>query len=171
MASPEGFRARLARRRAAVPRAARVAVALLALGLAVATFGPTLARGAGLELPAWERFTRAACRPFCHQLPRRSLAVGGRPMPLCARCTGMWLGILAGAAAGALWSLRRRYLVGLLVAAAGLGASAAEWLREGAGHPSWAWARLGFGFVLFLGVAGAVSGDLLALLAGRERRR
>jgi uncharacterized membrane protein len=32
----------------------------------------------------------------CHQAPARSFLIGDRPTPLCARCSGMYLGALAG---------------------------------------------------------------------------
>lgn len=32
----------------------------------------------------------------CHQIPERSFLIGERPLPLCARCTGMYLGALTG---------------------------------------------------------------------------
>lgn len=32
----------------------------------------------------------------CHRIEVRSFAVDGRPLPLCARCTGMYLGAVAG---------------------------------------------------------------------------
>jgi len=41
----------------------------------------------------------------CHQLPERSLRLGGVTLPLCARCTGTYLGALGAMAAVAL--LRR----------------------------------------------------------------
>jgi uncharacterized membrane protein len=41
----------------------------------------------------------------CHQIVERSFVLGGRPLPLCARCTGTFLGALEGLAAAV---LRRR---------------------------------------------------------------
>ena len=41
----------------------------------------------------------------CHRIPERSFQVDGRPLPLCARCTGTFLGAMLGLAAMAL--LRR----------------------------------------------------------------
>ncbi len=42
---------------------------------------------------------------ICHQIPERSFVLGGRPLPLCARCTGTFLGALVGLVAVV---LRRR---------------------------------------------------------------
>lgn len=36
---------------------------------------------------------------ICHQLPERSFFVDGRQLPVCARCTGLYLGGVAGLAA------------------------------------------------------------------------
>ena len=44
---------------------------------------------------------------ICHQIPERSFVLGGRPLPLCARCTGTFLGALVGLAAIALRRRRR----------------------------------------------------------------
>ncbi len=33
---------------------------------------------------------------ICHRIAARSFTIGDRPMPLCARCTGMYLGALVG---------------------------------------------------------------------------
>jgi uncharacterized membrane protein len=38
-------------------------------------------------------------RAICHQRPERSFAPWGTPMPVCARCTGVYLGALLGAVA------------------------------------------------------------------------
>jgi uncharacterized membrane protein len=40
---------------------------------------------------------------ICHRIPERSFHLAGRPLPLCARCTGTYLGSLAGFAA--MWAL------------------------------------------------------------------
>ena len=33
---------------------------------------------------------------ICHQIPDRTIHIGGTPLPLCARCTGIYLGALLG---------------------------------------------------------------------------
>jgi uncharacterized membrane protein len=38
----------------------------------------------------------------CHRIPDRTFIIAGRPLPLCARCSGMYLGVLAGLAVLAL---------------------------------------------------------------------
>jgi uncharacterized membrane protein len=44
-------------------------------------------------LLAWIRFFLSG---VCHQLPERCLVYEGQPLPLCARCTGAFLGIIIG---------------------------------------------------------------------------
>lgn len=44
----------------------------------------------------------------CHQLPERSFALSGRQLPVCARCTGLYLGVIVGVAA---WLVVRRWSV------------------------------------------------------------
>lgn len=39
---------------------------------------------------------RLIFRVLCHGMQTRSLELFGTPMPLCARCTGIYLGLLAG---------------------------------------------------------------------------
>ncbi|MFH0861780.1 MAG: DUF2085 domain-containing protein [Candidatus Altiarchaeota archaeon] len=41
-------------------------------------------------------FAAAVFSPFCHQLPERSLFLWGVQAPVCARCFGIYAGILAG---------------------------------------------------------------------------
>ena len=36
---------------------------------------------------------------ICHQIPERSFVLGGHQLPLCARCTGTFLGAVLGLAA------------------------------------------------------------------------
>lgn len=47
---------------------------------------------------------------ICHQLPSHTFHINGVPLPLCARCTGIYLGFLAGLV-GMLW--RRPYAIEL----------------------------------------------------------
>lgn len=60
--------------------------------------GPTAAVAGALRL---------AYAPLCHQEPDRSLWIGGRPLAVCARCAGLYLGGVAGLLAVALSFLRR----------------------------------------------------------------
>lgn len=47
---------------------------------------------------------------ICHQLPARCLTVAGVAMPACARCSGIYLGVLLAAAAYAVPGRRRLFL-------------------------------------------------------------
>jgi uncharacterized membrane protein len=65
---------------------------------------------------------------ICHRIPSRSLQINGRPLPLCARCTGIYLGVMTGlavyAASGRLRSSRLpgiKILAVLLLFAAAIG--------------------------------------------------
>ncbi len=42
----------------------------------------------------WKKWMELGERTGCHQLPERSLFVGGYQMPVCARCTGVMLGYI-----------------------------------------------------------------------------
>jgi len=50
-----------------------------------------IAQGAPMKL-------RLLFRLFCHGIPERCLDLFGVPMPICARCVGIYLGMLAGIA-------------------------------------------------------------------------
>ena len=50
-----------------------------------------IANGASMRWRSLFRFT-------CHGMVQRSLELFGAPMPICARCTGIYLGMLAGLA-------------------------------------------------------------------------
>lgn len=58
--------------------------------------------GLALAMPLWEAWglgdtVRAAFAPYCHQRFDRSFELAGAVLPLCARCTGLWVGALLGA--------------------------------------------------------------------------
>jgi len=75
-----------------------VAVAAVAAGAYVAGtwVGPVLV-AAGSTAGAWLHLAYA---PLCHQLAERSLWLGGVPLAVCARCTGLYAGGLAGLVVG-----------------------------------------------------------------------
>jgi uncharacterized membrane protein len=77
-------------------RLGRPAVQFTALMAGIFIFGAFLipwleARGASDATPF-----RLFYAPLCHQLDSRSLQVGSRTVAVCARCTGLYLGGLAG---------------------------------------------------------------------------
>jgi uncharacterized membrane protein len=79
-----------------------------------------------------------AGRTVCHQQPARSFHVRGTPMPVCARCAGLYGGGLLGLAVGLAWrpfagrdpDRGRRILVGALaiVALPTAATVGAEWV-------------------------------------------
>jgi uncharacterized membrane protein len=44
---------------------------------------------------------------ICHQIPERSFHINGQQLPLCARCTGIYMGALTGFSLMWLWGRRR----------------------------------------------------------------
>ena len=52
-------------------------------------------------------FLYAAGGVICHQLPERSFFVDGRQLPVCARCTGLYLSGAAGFLAWLIWKAAR----------------------------------------------------------------
>jgi uncharacterized membrane protein len=90
----------------ASPRPGRPWRRRIAVLLAVAVIlGFTLA-------PPWSVLDKADKVGFavCHRIDRRSFHMGGRQLPLCVRCTGTYLGVLA--ALGTFWLRGRRRAVG-----------------------------------------------------------
>lgn len=63
-------------------------VAVLLLGASV-LFTMAVPAGAPPQL-------RTLFRPFCHGMPERCFTLEGVPMPICARCTGIYAGFLVG---------------------------------------------------------------------------
>jgi uncharacterized membrane protein len=99
------------------PRLTAVAIALSVLVLIFAILVPPAALPVisslfGSEAPTGSSLSSVlldkadlAGYAVCHRIPERSFSVAGRQFPLCARCTGTFLGILLGLA----WiALRRR---------------------------------------------------------------
>lgn len=66
-----------------------------------------IAQGASMKL-------RLLFRLMCHGIPERCLMLFGVPMPICARCTAIYLGMLAG----------------LIVAASVFASRGLDWMRE-----------------------------------------
>lgn len=78
---------------------------------------------------------RIAFRPLCHGIPSRCLVVWGTHMPICARCTAIYIGLFAGLAAFFLmpWIEERLLRIAMYFAAAPLvidGVTQAVRLRE-----------------------------------------
>jgi uncharacterized membrane protein len=70
--------------------------------------------------------------PLCHHLPERTLHLGSRPLPVCARCTGLWSATALGGPLG--WALGGQakhvgsaLALGGLATLVGLVAALAEW--------------------------------------------
>jgi uncharacterized membrane protein len=80
----------------------------LLTALAATVFAAAIAAG-----PAHWTLVIIAFRAMCHQIPERCLWIAGAPMPVCARCAGIYLGALAALTRRAKW--RRN---GLLAACA-----------------------------------------------------
>jgi uncharacterized membrane protein len=105
------------------------------------TFAATVciaAIGAG---PAHWTLITILFRVVCHQIPERCLSIAGAPMPVCARCAGMYVGAFAALLSRAEW--RRN---GLLAACAIVAIDVAS---EAAGlRPAVAMLRVATGFGL-----------------------
>ncbi len=117
---------------------AHVLVFLIVVWVAAILLAPVaLVSGRGVfALPAV--LVYAAGERVCHQRPERSFSIGLSQLPVCARCTGLYVSAAAGAVAGlwaasSLYGARARRL--LLLAAL---PTAFTWTIEMAGlaHPS-----------------------------------
>ena len=98
------------KRAGVTPRGLLMAVALLAILWTAGIGGVPFIESSGDETAATTAgLARLAYRPVCHQIPHRSLALGGRPFTVCARCTGLYFGGAAGLALMALGYGRVRF--------------------------------------------------------------
>lgn len=89
---------------------------LLRLLLASAGLAPwllVLLKERGLAL-------QPAFHAFCHQLPERTLALGGIPMLVCSRCAGIYGGMALGAMLPAFRFMARRGRLVLLISLGGM---------------------------------------------------
>ncbi|MEZ4239706.1 MAG: DUF2085 domain-containing protein [Myxococcota bacterium] len=136
---------------------------------AVLPTAAVLAEGAAfLRGTSWVPAAEAWLGPLCHHLPERTLALGGRLLPVCARCTGLYLGVAAGGLLGLAvrldpTSVKRAALAALAATATGFTAAVAEALGLIAtGNAT----RVGLGLLLGVGVPVilVVGGRLMAEL-------
>jgi uncharacterized membrane protein len=99
-----------------VNRDTRIVAAALA-AVAATILGTSTFCAWALSTGASERW-RILFRVLCHGMAERSLIVFGEPMPICARCSGIYAGLLAGIALYALmpWLREGTTRVMLLVA-------------------------------------------------------
>jgi uncharacterized membrane protein len=105
-------------------------MAILLAPLAIASDRPAVSAGAvGLY---------AAGARICHQRADRCFWIHGRPMPVCARCTGLYAGAAFAAPLALVWAARLSSRRAQLVAAAAALPTLATWGLEMAGlaHPS-----------------------------------
>ena len=159
-------RARFRREQCAahVPARARQWVFFLAFGLTVVTWFPMLLAALDLSAASWQSAVYELCAPFCHQDVARSFHVGSTPFPLCARCTGMWLGLTVGVCVAMVWVKPYRWAVGLSVAALALVGSVADVAREVRYDDPQPWIRAILGMLVYAGLAWALAFDLLTVL-------
>lgn len=94
--------------RAEPSRSARRAVFVAALLAFAFLAGTTLAAWLQHERPTSAALLRLAYAPLCHQLPERSLVIGSAHQAVCARCSGLYLGGVAGLVLAGVWVVGRR---------------------------------------------------------------
>lgn len=122
--------------------AAIVAAALTWSALLVAS--PAWRGADAFWRPATATLVYALAGRVCHQRPERSFAVAGTPMPVCARCGGLYLSGAIGSLLALVWARSARGRTAddagrwRLVWLASAVPTAASWALElsGVAHPS-----------------------------------
>ncbi len=113
-------------------RAVVLVVALVGALWLAGSAAPPVLEAAGLERAA--AWVRLAYAPLCHQIEGRCLALAGGPMAVCARCSGLYAGGLAGLlSAAVLVGWRRRSVPWLFFAA--VAPTVAQWISVRLGAP------------------------------------
>jgi uncharacterized membrane protein len=104
--------------------------AILLAPLAIASDRPVLSVGAAGLYAAGAR--------ICHQRPDRCFWIRGRPMPVCARCSGLYAGAALAAPLALVWAAQLSGRRARAVAAAAALPTLFTWSLEVAGlaHPS-----------------------------------
>lgn len=69
---------------------------------------PRAVAAGGGRAPAAAALPYLAGRFICHQRPERSYQIAGQPMPVCARCSGLYAGAPLGLLVAWAWPGRRR---------------------------------------------------------------
>ena len=77
-------------------RSARLALLVVAALALAFTSGIAVVPWLEMRGAAAGPILRFAYSPLCHQLPERSFEIDSRPAAVCARCTGLYLGGVAG---------------------------------------------------------------------------
>jgi uncharacterized membrane protein len=144
-------------------RDTRIVAAFLASAAALILGASTLcawavAHGAS---PRW----RVLFRVMCHGIERRCLTMFGVPMPICARCTAIYIGLIAGVAVFMVIPLLEERVMRVIVYAAAVpmlidGLTQATGLRESTN-----------GIRILTGMVAAVAFSMWALTAVEEGGR
>jgi len=106
-------------------------------------------------------------RLLCHRIPERVISIAGTPLPMCSRCTGLWLGAsISAALAWPTLSLRTLRIV-LPVA---LALMALEVVTQDLGlHPVFHPTRLLSGLLVSVPLGGAIGAMITKELGGADR--
>jgi uncharacterized membrane protein len=119
----------------------------------------------GIRPATW---VRLALTPTCHQIADRCLDLGHGPLPLCARCSGLWVGGMLGLAV--CFVTGRCARPSLLWLAAAAAPSVVDFVFGFLGGPTLAnWPRFTLAAVLGIVLGFFVSDALADVVSGRAR--